>query len=1008
MTPSWQVAFGPFRLDVTNERLWKGLQSIPLRPKAFAVLRHLVERPGQLVTKQQLLEAVWPATFVSDAVLKDSIRQVREALGDDPASPRYIETAHRRGYRFVAQISDTPVAEREPVGRPKGRPPSRTDRRADLLLPSSPTAVLGREAELARLRGWLEKTLHGDRQVVFVTGEPGIGKTTIVNALLEEAAAVDGVWISRGQCLEQYGASEAYLPVLDGLSRLARTPGGERIVDVLRQHAPAWLLQLPALISLADREALHKQVTGATRERMLREIADAIETLAASDPLILVLEDLHWSDRSTLDLIGFLARRRDPARLLIISTYRPVEVILGDHPLKDVKRELLAHGLCQDLPLEYLTEEAVTQYLDLKAPGLRAPRRLARLIHRRTEGNPLFMVNLVEYLIHEQVLIESQGQWHQRSGLAEIESGVPENIKELIEKQIERLTPDERTVLEGASVVGLECSSVAIGAGLEQPTAWVEERCEALVRRYQFLSPARLVELPDGTITPRYKFHHVLYLEVPYGLLAPMRRAQIHRRIGQCGEAIYGDRVNEIAAELAMHFEQGRDTPRAVRYLLQAADNAAHRSAQHEAAALARRGLQALGTLPETPERIEQELRLRMILGVALMATKGFAAAEVEEVCNQSLQLCAKQVASPPAFMVRWLFGLFHYFRGEMEAAHQIAGLLVDLAKELEDPVLVLEGHRAFGVTLVDLGRFDEAMRSLDRTSMLYDSAHLASHVSFAGQDPKVVAESYAARALWALGYPDRALDRVGRALSFAQQISHAESSVVAMHSAGLLHQLRGEPALAQERSEMMIALADEHGLELWSAFGSINRGWARVEQGDMEGGIDELQRGLTAYQATGAKLWRPYSLGLLAQALSRAGRNEDGLSMVTEALSIVQHSGEDWATAELLRIKGELLIVRAKNGDGLSSTSAAQAEKFLNEALSHAARQTAKSWELRIVTSLGRLYEQVGRRADARRVIDRSYSWFSEGFDTRDAKAAKSILERLAPGRAKSATSES
>jgi adenylate cyclase len=225
------------------------------------------------------------------------------------------------------------------------------------------------------------------------------------------------------------------------------------------------------------------------------------------------------------------------------------------------------------------------------------------------------------------------------------------------------------------------------------------------------------------------------------------------------------------------------------------------------------------------------------------------------------------------------------------------------------------------------------------------------------------------------------------------------------MHIAGVLHQLRGEPALAQERSEMVIALADEHGLELWSAFGSINRGWARVEQGDVEEGINELQRGLTAYEATGAKLWRPYSLGLLAQALSRAGRNEDGLTMVTEALSIVQRSGEDWARAELLRIKGELLIVRAKIGDGPSSTSVAQAEEVLNEALALAARQAAKSWELRVVTSLGRLYERVGRRADARRVIDRSYGWFNEGFETRDLKAAKSILEQLAPGRTKSAT---
>ena len=582
------MTFGQFRLDATNECLWHGVEPIRLRPKAFAVLKHLVDRPGQLVTKQQLLEAVWPATFVTDAVLKDSIRQLREALGDDAVSPRYIETAHRRGYRFIGQFSAetagaAPTESKDPVV-PLPMPS-----------PSATVGLLGRDAELRTLCGCLERTLRGERQTVFVTGEPGIGKTTLVNALLEQAAAVPAVWIARGQCLEHYGAGEAYLPVLDGMSRLARTPPrGARVVDLLRRHAPAWLLELPSLLPVVEREALRSHLAGPTRERMLREMAEAMEAMSAESPLILVLEDLHWSDYSTLDLIAFLGRRRDPARLLVIGTYRPVDVILSEHPLKAVKRELQAHGLCRELPLEYLTEEAVVQFLAARFPGHHLPPRLARLIHRRTEGNPLFMVNLVEYLVFEQVIARSGDGWQLRGGFSEIESGIPENVRQLIEKQIERLGPDERTVLEGASVVGLECSSVAIGAGLDQPTDRVEERCEALVRRHQFLSPARIVELPDGTITPRYKFTHVLYLEVPYRLLPAMRRSQIHLRIGHSGEAIYGDRVGEIAAELAMHFEQGHDNARAVKYLLMAAENAAHRCAHHEAEALVQRGLQAL------------------------------------------------------------------------------------------------------------------------------------------------------------------------------------------------------------------------------------------------------------------------------------------------------------------------------------------------------------------------------------------------------------------------------
>src|SRR5262249_20162322 len=244
-------------------------------------------------------------------------------------------------------------------------------------------------------------------------------------------------------------------------------------------------------------------------------------------------------------------------------------------------------------------------------------------------GNPLFLVNLVGYLIDERIIVEdSDGHWRLVGGLAEIESEIPEGIRELIEKQIERLTPDERRALEGASVVGMECSSAAISAGLDEPTEWVDEQCEALVRRYQFLNPARLVELPDGSLTSRYKFAHVLYLEVPYRLLPPMRRSQIHRRIGEEVGAVYGDKGGLIDAELAMHFEEGVDHARAVKYLLQAVDIAEHRFAHHEAETLARRGLRILQKLPPTADRDQQELSLQVSLGVAVMAIKGFAASE--------------------------------------------------------------------------------------------------------------------------------------------------------------------------------------------------------------------------------------------------------------------------------------------------------------------------------------------------------------------------------------------
>jgi predicted ATPase/DNA-binding winged helix-turn-helix (wHTH) protein len=598
MSGNRQITFGPFKLDESNECVWRGAQLLPLRPKAFALLKFLINQPGQLVTKQQLLDAVWPGTFVSDAVLKDSIRQLREILEDDAKSPQFIETVHRRGYRFIGQIAPEPAREKveEAAGdRPQAVPDPRSQAAyAPLVL----AGIFGREGAFTEMQSWLKQALRAEKQLIFVTGEAGIGKTTLVEAFLGQTAASHDLLIACGQCLEQYGAGEPYLPVLEAFSRLCRERAGGSIIETLRQYAPTWLIQMPSLITAADRDALQQQIAGATRDRMMREMAEAIEALTAKTPLVLVVEDLHWSDYSTLNLISYLARRREPARLMVVATYRPVEVILSEHPLKGVKQELQAHRLCKELPLEYLSEAAIAEFIEERFPGHQLPAGLARLIHQRTEGNPLFMANLVDYLLAEQIVQEEQGQWHLKADLAELEFGVPENIRHLIEKQIERLGPEQQRVLEAASVVGMECSAIAIAATLDEEILPVEEQCEELARKHQFISPSWLVELPDGRITPRHKFMHILYLNVIYNRIPVTRRSQMHLRIGNCGEATYGEQVSEIAAELAVHFEQGRDWPRAVKYLNMASENAANSFASHEAATLLKRAQELTKLLP--------------------------------------------------------------------------------------------------------------------------------------------------------------------------------------------------------------------------------------------------------------------------------------------------------------------------------------------------------------------------------------------------------------------------
>src|SRR5262245_491104 len=382
MKPERHLCFPPFRLDLVNERLWREAQEIPLRKKTFAVLRYLVAHPDQLVTRQSLLDAVWAGSYVSDVAPGVCIRELRRALGEDRQTPRFIVTVHRRGYRFIA-----PLTTASPV---------QTSNTQHSGLGTQDSVLVGRATELAQLHQWLEKALSGERQVVFVTGEPGVGKTALVDAFLRRVRARDwglgaSPWVGRGQCIEHYGAGEAYMPVLEALGRLCREPGGGRLIELLSRHAPTWLVQMPALLTPADLETLQRKTLGATRERMLREMAEAVEALTAERPLVLWLEDLQWGDYSTLELIAALARRRERARLLVVGTYRPVDGIGREHPLKTVKQELQLHGRCAELPLACLAEAAVAEYLAVRFPAGVAGRSplhgLARVIHRRTDGN---------------------------------------------------------------------------------------------------------------------------------------------------------------------------------------------------------------------------------------------------------------------------------------------------------------------------------------------------------------------------------------------------------------------------------------------------------------------------------------------------------------------------------------------------------------------------------------------------------------------------------------------
>ncbi len=395
-----------WQLDVVNECLHRGDKTLALPPKAFAVLRYLHEHPGRLVTKQELLDAVWPDIAVTEAVLKNCILKLRQVLGDDAKAPRYIETVHWRGYRFIAPLSTTQPVQSSRLQVPGLQAEDDGQRRGTLNVERG-THLVGRDKELAQLHGWLDKAQSGERQLVFVTGEPGIGKTTVVEAFLsgirgqrsgnnnpaltDPCSLASVPWIARGQCIEHYGTDEAYLPVLEALGRLCREPGGHQMIALLTQHAPTWLVQMPTLLDARALESLQRKTAGTTRERMLRELTEALEALTVERPLVLWLEDLHWSDASTLEWLAFMARRGERARALIIGSYRPVEMLSDGHPLKQVTYELYAHQLGYELVLSHLTETEVNAYLTLRFPESVLPTRLGLILQQRTGGNPLFL-----------------------------------------------------------------------------------------------------------------------------------------------------------------------------------------------------------------------------------------------------------------------------------------------------------------------------------------------------------------------------------------------------------------------------------------------------------------------------------------------------------------------------------------------------------------------------------------------------------------------------------------
>jgi predicted ATPase len=852
--------------------------------------------------------------------------------------------------------------------------------------------TVGRQNELAELGRAFESAAAGQGLFLCVTGEPGIGKTTLVDDFLSELATTGRPCaLARGRCSERLAGTEAYLPFLEALESLLEGVGGEAAARVMKATAPNWYAQVAPLAaedsSLARALAESK---AASQERLKRELGAFLQAVSHLRPLLLFFDDLHWADASTVDLLAYLGGKCAGMRVLLVFTYLPTDLVLGKHPFGPVKLDLQARGVCRELALEFLTRPDLDRYLALEFPGHGFPEQFAALVHARTEGSPLFMADLLRYLRDRQVLTPEQGRWTLRESVPDLLRDLPESVRGMIQRKIDQLGDDDRRLLVAASVQGNEFDSAVVARVLGRDAAEVEERLDELDRVHAFVRLAREQEFPDRTLTQRYRFVHVLYQNALYASLRPTRRAALSAAVAQALLGHYGEKSVDVAAELALLLEAARDFGRAADYLLVAARNAARVFANQEAVVLARRGVELLASLPDTPERARTELALQITLGPALFATKDWTAPDVETAYTRAHVLCRELGESPDLFPALWGLFLFHIARGEIQTGLNLGGQLLGLAQRAQDPALLLQAHHALGPTYTLVGDWASARTHLEQAVAHYDPRrHRAHALLYGGHDPCVCCLSFAAKSLWMLGYPEQALQRGREALALARDLGHPTSLAHTQLSVAILHQFRRDVSETLELAEALQRLAADQGLLFYLSGGSVLRGWALVERGRSGEGMAQIRQGFDTGGATRAH-WRAYSLALLAEACGQGGDLAEGLAVLAEALTVVEQTGIRIYEPEMHRLKGEFLLA-------LDPGKVADAEACFRQAVAIARRHQARSLELRATTSLAGLWQRQGRGNEAQAALAAVYGTYTEGFTTPDLVDAAAQLKSLA-----------
>jgi TOMM system kinase/cyclase fusion protein len=857
----------------------------------------------------------------------------------------------------------------------------------DVVGTSGLTPLVGRDSEVALLLERWAQSQDGVGQVVLLRGEAGIGKSRLVEVLRERVIS-EGATRIMFRC-HPYHQNSALYPVVDHLQRFLQwqrdeTPEAkfdtlERVLRTYRLPLEEVVPLFAALLSVPLPEPYPPLNLTPQRQRQKTHEALVAWLLeeAERQPVLAVWEDLHWADPSTLEVLSLMLDQVSTARMLTLLTCRP-----------EFRPPWATHAPVTQVTLTRLGRTQVEAMIPSLTGDKTLPTEIVEQVIAKTDGVPLFVEELVKMVMESGLIQEQAGHYVLTGPLPPL--AIPSTLHDSLMARLDRLST-ARELVQFSAVLGREFTYELLQAVSPVDELMLQQGLSQLVDTeliYQRGLPPR----------SQYIFKHALIQDAAYQSLLKSTRQQYHQRIAQVLVAQFPD-IAETQPELvAHHYTEAGFREQAVVYWQRAGQQAIERSANLEAVAHLTQGLELLITLPDTPERAQQELVMQTTLGPALLVTKGQASPEVLQAYARARTLCQQVGETPQLFQVLRGLWYFYLLRVELQTARELGEQLLTLAQHIGDPALFLEAHYTLGNTLNYMGEFAAAQAHLEQGIALYDPQQHRSHAVRYGQDPGVVCRSYAALTLWYLGYPDQALQRSHEALALARELEYPYSLALALYFAALLHQFRRERQRTQERAEAAIALASEGGFTVVVAGGTFLRGWALTErsptpgagQGQGEAGLAQMHQGLAAFHATGAETFRPYFLSLLAAASAQVGRREEGLTLLAEALAVTNEKGERRCEAELHRLKGLLLLARTTGQD-------TEAETCFRQALDIARRQQAKSWELRAAMSLSRLWQRQDKRDAARELLAEVYGWFTEGFDTADLQEAKALLTELA-----------